>query len=209
MCRMKSYIYLVFSATPYKIGKAIRKITGEKFNHASIALDSELSEMYSFARRFYRAPFLGGFVRESHARFYIEGAASTIQVCRLEVTQAQYDFISKQLRRMYDDRQHYLYNHLSAAITPFGRLLKISDSYICTEFIVEQLIMLGYPLDTKKYYSADTLLQMFESSTVYTGPMPQPKAADDEYFSPTPTPKFATLHSFTQLLRRLGRLQNA
>jgi hypothetical protein len=64
------YVYIVFSSTPYRIGKFIRRLTREAYNHVSIALDPDLTKMYGFARRYYRTPFYGGFVRESLSRYH-------------------------------------------------------------------------------------------------------------------------------------------
>ena len=58
------YLYVVFSATPYRMGKLIRFVTREPYNHVAISTEASLTRMYSFARRFYRTPFYGGFVTE-------------------------------------------------------------------------------------------------------------------------------------------------
>ena len=82
---MSNYIYVVFSSTPYKIGKTIRMLTGEKYNHVSISLDAELTQMYSFARRYYKTPFYGGFVKESLSRYQLNQNKATIKICKMGV----------------------------------------------------------------------------------------------------------------------------
>ena len=85
----KQHIYVVFSSTPYKMGKFIRAMTRESYNHVSIALDESLSQMYSFSRRYYRTPLYGGFVHESRSRYHVNGDATRICLCALPVTSQQ------------------------------------------------------------------------------------------------------------------------
>ncbi len=202
---MKKHIYLVFSATPYRIGKIIRTLTGEEYNHVSIALARDLRELYGFARRYYRTPLLGGFVRESLSRYHVHGIATQVRVCQVEITQAQYGALKSRLEQMHAQKEHYLYNHLSVLATPFGRLIKIKDAYICTEFAAEVLHELGLPLDPNKYYSVGTLAAMLAGSEVYTGPMPKADWMDAEYFALHPAPPFASVQAFIRLLKRIGR----
>ena len=45
---MSEYIYLLATNTKKPIAQAIRFVTGEQFNHASVAFDEHLTECYSF-----------------------------------------------------------------------------------------------------------------------------------------------------------------
>lgn len=168
---MNHHIYIVFSATPYRIGKMIRRITRESYNHVSISLDGDFSQMYGFARRYYRAPLYGGFVKESPARYYLGTQASYIQVCKLPVTQAQYDAISGQLSQMHCDAHTYLYNHLSALTAVFQVPWKLRDAYTCVEFCVELLSTLDFPVNRRQFYSVDSLRALLQDYVIYTGPM--------------------------------------
>ena len=69
-------LYVLFSATPYRMGKCIRFITGEPYNHVSIATEEDLRECYGFARRYYETPFYGGFVTERPSRYIHNGPAA-------------------------------------------------------------------------------------------------------------------------------------
>ena len=55
----KIYIILTFTGTA--LSRIIKLSTKDEFAHASIALDSELKEMYSFGRLNPYNPFFGGF----------------------------------------------------------------------------------------------------------------------------------------------------
>lgn len=201
-----TYIYVVFSSTPYFIGKAIRKVTGEQYNHISISLDEGLTQMYGFARRYYRTPLYGGFVRESHARYCPKGVSTDICLCRLPVTREQYTQLKARLAGMYHKKDHYLYNHLSALGALFHKCVKVKDAYTCVEFCVELLHSLGIGLTPGKFYSVEDVRKLLKSMCIYTGKMPTPESEDPEFFAerPVPYPICTTLRELFKLLPRLG-----
>lgn len=89
-------IYVVLSATPTKIGKMIRYFTKSTFNHASLSLTRDLSEMYSFAR--YRAhnPFVGGFIQEFPQRLTLGKQEEVhIKVFEIPISHKQYNNIKE------------------------------------------------------------------------------------------------------------------
>lgn len=198
-------IYIVFSATPYRMGRFIRKFTGEEYNHVSIALDEELNQMYGFARRFYRTPFYGGFVKESLSRYHLGEEAAIIRVCRLPVTAQQYQHLKQLLETMHAQRQQYLYNYLSAATAVLRHPVRLTDAYTCIEFCVNILDDIGIQIDPKKYYTVGDVEKMLRPHTVYTGPAPKPDRPDDEFFAkkPVPYPISTTVVAIAKLFRRL------
>ena len=198
-------VYIVFSSTPYKIGKMIRRITGEEFNHVSIALDENLSQMYGFARRYYRTPFYGGFVRESRSRYHVGETAAQIRICRLPVTQEQYRTLEQMLSQMHQGQEQYLYNHLSAAAALLRRRVKARDAYTCIEFCVHILHELGIDIDPGKYYSVGELEQLLHPLAIYSGPMPLPEEYDSAYYAqkPLPHPSLTSALAFLALFKRL------
>lgn len=200
---MARSVYIVFSSTPYKIGKLIRRFTGEAYNHVSLSLDRELRQMYSFARHYYRTPFYGGFVHESRARYHLNGTPSQIKICQLSVPDDAYAALAERLAAMYDRREQYLYNHLSVVTIPFRRLVHLKDARVCSEFVAEQLHSLGLPVDPKKYYSVGTLEQMLAHSVIYTGDALPADEGDDPFFARHPVPLFTTTRAFGRLLHRL------
>jgi len=201
-----TYIYVVFASTPYKMGSFIRRFTGEIYNHVSIALDQELTQMYSFARRYYRTPFYGGFVKESLARYHLNGQSADIKICRLPVTPQQHQLLEQQLHDMYAKREHYLYNHLSALSTPFKRLIPVKDACICTQFVAQILLLAGMATDPARYYSVGDIEKLAASYAIYTGPAP--RGEYDEVFygkKPVPHPFLISLRDFFALFPRIGK----
>lgn len=200
-----AYIYIVFSSTPYKIGKLIRRFTGEAYNHVSISLDRKLTQMYSFARRHYRTPLYGGFVKESFDRYRVKGQPTQIQVCQVSITDEAYTALQARLEDMHKNRLRYLYNHLSVFTTPFRRWVKCKDAYICAEFVAEALAQAGGPVESGRYQTVGELLETLSHLTVYQGPMPPPTEEDRAYYAPhpVPSPLWVTLRDFFALFGRL------
>lgn len=199
------YIYIVFSATPYAIGRTIRRLTGDAYNHVSVSLDQDLKQMYGFARRYYRLPLYGGFVKECVSRYHIKGRSAQVRICRLQVSPEQFDTVHRELSRMYQNREHYLYNHLSVLSTPLHRPIRLRDAYTCVEFGVQLLHRLGIDLDPDRYYSVGDLEKLLRPYAVYTGPIPETDMYDAVFFTPRPLPHpvLTTLGAFFALFERI------
>lgn len=200
------YLYIVFSSTPYRVGKMIRKFTREAYNHVSIALDGDLNQMYGFARRYYHTPLYGGFVKESTSRYHFNGQTAQVRICRLPVTGAQYQQISTRLHTMHAQKEQYLYNYLSVFVAPFRRLVPVKNAYICVEFCARLLQEISFPVERRKYYSVGDLEALLRPYAVYSGPIPDTHGLDEAYYAekPIPHPIWTSLRSFLALFPRLG-----
>ena len=85
---MGKKIYIVLTDTGTLLSKAIGLYTRKDLNHASIAFDEELNEMYSFGRKQRHNPFVGGFVKENAAEGIFQEADCIIFSC--QVSDEQY-----------------------------------------------------------------------------------------------------------------------
>lgn len=200
----KQHIYVVFSSTPYKMGKFIRAMTRESYNHVSIALDESLSQMYSFSRRYNRTPFYGGFVQESISRYHREGYTAQIKICRLPVTPTQYEALESRLTDLFVQKDRYLYNHLSASTALLHKPVKVRDAYTCVEFCVETLHACGFDFEPGDYYSVGDLEKQLRRFAVYTGPAPETDIYDADFYAKRPIklPIHKTLRDFLRLFYR-------
>src|SRR5699024_12661994 len=79
----QSYIYLLFTNTGSLLTKTIGLYTRAEYNHVSIAIDSEMIEVYSFGRRQINNPFCGGFVREQTSEAFFQYAVCAIYNCEV------------------------------------------------------------------------------------------------------------------------------
>ncbi len=197
-------LYVLFSSTPYRMGRWIRLVTGEPYNHVSISTQADLATLYSFARRYYRTPFYGGFVAEHPSRYHHGGRSAAICLYRLPLTPAQWQQLQKLLASMGRDQEKYLYNHLSALAAPLHRKFPIRDAFTCAEFTVAILSALGFDFDVRRFYTIGAIARRLEPYHIYTGAFPVDSEADPAFFALNPVshPLWASTRSFLQLLWR-------
>lgn len=202
----QKHVYIVFSATPYKIGKMIRSITKDAYNHASISLDEDLTQMYGFARRYCRVPLYGGFVKESTSRYKPKGINSTVKIHEIPVTEETYRSLETRLNAMYQNRDNYLYNHFSFLAVPLRKPIQIRDAYTCLEFCVDVMHSIGLDVVPGQYYSIHDVLTILEPYAVYEGPMPQTCEYDADFFAKRPIP-YPVLTSAKCILELVPRMK--
>ncbi len=141
-------IYIMFSSTACGTGRFIRFMTHGFYNHVSVSFDEDLRELYSFARRYRRAPFYGGFVRESGMRYLLK--PTPVKVCCINVTDEHYEKIRQKIDFMMQNKENYLYNLASAAIYPFRRKMRVLSAYTCVEFAAHLLDIIGLECSRNK-----------------------------------------------------------
>lgn len=200
----QKYLYVLFSATPYRMGSLIRRVTGEPYNHVAIGTEADLRRLYAFARRYYRTPFYGGFVTEKPCRYHHNGVTADIRLYRLPLTQSQWQALDTLLQGMRDHAERYLYNHLSALTAPLHIKIRVRDAFTCAEFAVKVLSALGFDFDPHKFYTLGAIARRLEPYHFYSSPFPVENEPDSSFFAPAPVPHplLATSRSFLTLLWR-------
>ncbi len=198
-------LYILFSATPYRMGSWIRYVTGEPYNHVAIATDERLRTLYSFARRYYHTPFYGGFVTEGAYRYHHKGATAQVQLYRLPLNREQWKMLNRVLEEMQAQPEHYLYNHLSVLTAPMHWKVPVRDAYTCAEFVVSILSTLGFPFDPDRFYTIGDIAQPLEKYLVYSGEFPTQIPADSEFYSRenAPHPLLLSTRDFLHLCWRV------
>lgn len=162
-------VYIVFSATPYRMGRIIRTVLRNTYNHVAIAFDEDLSTMYSFARFHVNAPLYGGFVTESMCRHFYDGSCSHIRVCRLDIPEENYCRLRAFVSGMESCARRYIYNTYSALLTPLHIRLLIRDSYTCAEFVGDALSIAGMELPRGAFHSLKKTERILEPYVIYEG----------------------------------------
>ncbi len=197
-------LYILFSATSYRMGRWIRFATGEPYNHVSIATDSSLRKLYSFARHYYHTPFYGGFVTEHPCRFYHNDVPADILLCRIPLSIHQKKRLDALLEAMQRQPSHYLYNHLSILTALMHHKVQVEDAYTCAEFAVTVLSELGLPFDPAQFYTIDQILHKLEEYRIYSGPFPAEADTDPDYFcrDNAPHPLLISTKAFAHLCFR-------
>ena len=198
----RKYLYVLFSSTPYKMGRMIRMVTGEPYNHVAIATEEDLHNLYAFARRYYNTPFYGGFVTEHPSRYHHKGVTADIRLYRLPLTDRQWENLQTLLTDMRRRADRYLYNHLSALAAPLHLNILVRDAFTCAEFAVSVLSTLGFDFDPNRFYTIGDIAERLESYHIYTGVFPAKADEDSIFFQPYPLrhPILASTRNFLALL---------
>ena len=178
------HIYIVFSSTPYKMGRFIRMMTHSHYNHIALTTDPSLRELYSFARHYRNTPFYGGFVRETGVRYRYKQRVADIKVCALPVTEDVYRMASENLEQMLSEEEQYIYNLLSAILVPLGFRVRLPNAYTCVEFVTDFLKRLGMDslFPKKRAYSIREVERLLSDYEVYQGPFPHTEKMGEDPF---------------------------
>lgn len=133
-----SNIYVVLTDTGTMFTRLIKRVTAAPYNHASLALDENLEEMFSFGRKKANNPWTGGFVEEDvYEGTYRHFPGTRCALLRLEVTRQQYEAVQSVIRHYQENEDGYGYN----LIGMFGVLMRLDISreraYFCSQFVAE------------------------------------------------------------------------
>jgi len=135
------YIYIIFSRTNTGVGRAIRVLTHNGYNHTSVSLNGKIDKMYSFARYHQNAPLVAGFVVETPSRYLANDQDIAVKVAKVPVSAKRYAFIEELVQKYETQTDRTLYNSLSALSSLVKHRVSIPDSYTCVEFAAS---LLGY-----------------------------------------------------------------
>ena len=177
--KVEKKIYIVFSETKTTMGKLIRTLTHNKYNHVSISTDKELSVMYSFGRYHINSPLAGGFIVENPARYILTGEDVTIKVCEVVMTDLSYAEFQKKLMAFIEDKHTKIYNSFSAVLSLFHKKINIEDAYTCLDFTTSML-------DIDGVYNIKELEYRLKSTIIYEGSfkeyIEEVLSPDDDFF---------------------------
>lgn len=162
-------VYVIFSSTPYRIGKFIRIFTGEFYNHVSIMFDEKMVEAYSFGRIHVDTAFYGGMVKDSVSRYKKNGIVADVSICKISVSDDDYSKALKMAKTMYENKEKYVYNLFSAVVSIFGKRIFIKDSFTCVEFCAFLLSIMTDKIKKDEFYSVESLYTVFKEFSVYKG----------------------------------------
>lgn len=137
-------IYIMLSYTGTAPSKIIKLFSREKYSHVSIALDSELREMYSFARKKVNNPFIGGFIKEDIGDgIYKKFQNTKCYIYSIEVTEEQYDIVRNIIKEFEIKKQDLHYNMLGLLGVMVNIPINRTNHYFCSQFVSEVLIRSG------------------------------------------------------------------
>lgn len=129
-------IYIVLTHTGTILSQIIKKYTKDEFTHASISLDMDLNEMYSFGRLNPYNAFWGGFIHEyinkgTFKRFY----NTRTKIYSLEITEEQYEEVKNIIKQIQENKKIYKFNTLGLFAVGFHKRIEKENSFYCAEFV--------------------------------------------------------------------------
>lgn len=140
-------IYVLLTDTGTLFTRLIKQFTNAPYNHASLALDIGLNQMYSFGRKQAKNPWTAGFVQEDVYEGTFRYFPNTRCVLlRLQVTRRQHDAVARFIRAVQQDRHAYRYNLLGLVGVLFKIRLHRKKAYFCSQFVAEALTSAGISL---------------------------------------------------------------
>lgn len=161
-------IYLLFLDTGTFLTKTINLFTNSTLNHASIALDQSLSQVYSFGRKRPRNPFIGGFVRENLQLPFFKKAQCAVY--RLQISELEYELLEQRMNMMEAEKHLYRYNMLGLFGVMLNKELPRDNAYFCSQFVATMLSECGVyeydkpaclirPQDLKEWHELQLIYQ--------------------------------------------------
>ncbi|UTR13131.1 hypothetical protein MM221_10720 [Salipaludibacillus sp. LMS25] len=167
MCKNKIYILLTDTGTLFT--RMIKLYTKAPYNHASVAFDHHLIEVYSFGRKTPRNPFIGGFVKENLRAHYFKQARCAIYSC--DVTTEQLERMQQFIHKIDRQKHLYSYNLLGLfAITIKKRFIR-KNAFFCSQFVATLLQECGIVNYTKEpfFMTPQDLIKSEKFQLVYQG----------------------------------------
>lgn len=143
----QAFVYVVLTDTGTLFTRLIKAYTRAPYNHASLALDSQLSEMFSFGRLKPNNPLRAGMVKEDvYSGVYRHFPATRCMVMRMKVDPEQKETLREILYRYYANREQYTYNLLGLLCVMMRIQYSPPNAYFCSEFVAGVLKEAGMGL---------------------------------------------------------------
>ncbi|MEK3673463.1 hypothetical protein [Paenibacillus sp. FSL R10-2771] len=126
-------IYVVLTGTGTAFSGIIKWFTKAELNHASIAFDSELREVYSFGRKRVHNPFIAGLIHENFIHPFYSSADCAIY--QLRVSSEEYDTMYNHVQGMMQNQERYKYHLLGLVGVLLNVRIDREDAFFCSQFV--------------------------------------------------------------------------
>lgn len=133
-------IYIILTQSTSIPSRLIRHFTGETYTHVSIAFDSGIHAMYSFARKYASLPLPAGLVEEHIDRgFYRSQGNIPCAVLTIQVSEREYYDLKTQINNMFYHSHEYKYSILGLLFCKFKIPVEIPGYFFCSQFVASLL----------------------------------------------------------------------
>ena len=137
-------IYILLTDTGTWFSRMIKLYTKAPYNHASISIDENLEELYSFGRKVYYNPLSAGFIKERMDQgvfFYKKNTKCLIY--KIEVSEKQYNQFTKNIAQFKCFKDQYRYNLLGVMAIAVNKRLIRKNAFTCSQFVASMLVTSG------------------------------------------------------------------
>lgn len=172
----KKEIYVLLTYPPTLIAKVIGLYTRKSYTHASISLDPEFKQLYSFGRKILYFPLICGFIHENpKGGVYSLSDQISCKVFKIEVTPSQFEMVKQNIEGYIAEKGKYRYNFMGLIGIMLNRRIPVKDSFFCSEFVANVLNDSGIELFDKHSYFVrpDDFLEKDELEEIYCGNLTQ------------------------------------
>ncbi|MBR5230196.1 MAG: hypothetical protein IKW01_04990 [Firmicutes bacterium] len=137
-------IYILLTNSHTLISKTIYLLTKAEYTHAALAMDKDLTMLYSFGRKYKYSMFPAGFVREG-INHGVMGDSETMK-CALYticISDRVYKSLANRLRHMEVKRNCYRFNYFGLPMCGFGWKSGGKNGMFCSQFVCHVLQKAG------------------------------------------------------------------
>ncbi len=144
-------IYILISKTHTVPSRIIKLWTKEPYAHTSLALDIELREMYSFARKGIHNPFNCGFIYENiETGIFGRDTDTTCVVFELSITEEQYENLQIELEKFKSNIKKFRYNYWGIVGVMANKAVERKYNFFCSQFVATVLQRAGINIINKE-----------------------------------------------------------
>jgi len=163
-------VYIVLSYTGTILSRIVKLYTRKEYSHVSIALDEDLSHMYSFGRLNPYNPFIGGFVQESpNYGTFKRFKNSRIKIYSLEVSDKDYEIIKETIQDVEKNKKNYRFNVIGLITVMLHYHLKRENCFYCAEFVKYVLNSSSMELNLPEIIKPEDFQKVEGTDVIYTG----------------------------------------
>lgn len=130
-------VYVLLTDSGTMLARMIKWYTKQPLSHASLVLDQELQEIYSFGRKNPGNPFIGGFVQESLKSGLLLDASCALYRC--SVSSSVYARLQRHVEEMRRRRDEYKYSVRGLVGVALNRAWSRENTYFCSQFVAAVL----------------------------------------------------------------------
>ena len=163
-------IYIVLTHTGTILSKIVRLFTRNTYTHASLALDIEMKEMYSFGRLNPYNPFVGGFVKEGiNIGTFKRFKRTKAEIYSIEITNKQYNIIKQKIKKIEVNKDEYKFNRLGLFLAAINYKYSKEKSFYCSEFVKFLIEYAEIDMDLPNIIKPNDFKKIIESKSLYKG----------------------------------------